>query len=127
MSNVVFVPSLCKDQVIDKDGEPEVEPAKFKGELVLKRPNFEQREEYKKHLLNLKFKEGKVQLNQDSVTDMVGLVKDSVSHYVKVDLEKIETGEKYKSFDDLSYDVACDPILYEVGIQLVTGFPMGKS
>ncbi len=47
--------------------------------------------------------------------------------YVSVDLKKIDGGIEYKSFESLTLDPDCDPILMQVASELRQGFKPSKN
>lgn len=117
MKSVKYVPSQCKGDA------PE-----FSGEVEIRLPTFDEKYEY--------FEASGVEVNEKGEMDikstmtkiklMRGIVKMSAKHYLSVSLKKNATGEEYKSFEDMSVDPDCHPIMIEVGTQLLNGFKLGN-
>lgn len=105
MSNVIFKPE-------------QVASGEFEGQIVLRKPNFDERFGYIES-----FGEGGIykqavegQEGPDPLREIKfarQLVAASEKHYEKVELKRKEDGQEFKSFDDLSCDGECDKILIE--------------
>lgn len=135
---MVVVPSLCKQRpALGKDKQPLVNPETgepvmieptFTGEIILRRPNHNERQDFV-DTLNLKInEEGDVDVSAMEPLKMVrSMVNISEKFYAKVDLTRIDDGERFESFEDLSFDAECDPILMDVATALMNGNRVSKN
>ncbi len=115
MKTIKFVPEVCKG-----------EAATFDGYIDFAALSFDQRCEYLEKVGTKVGEDGKLESVSDRIALMRSLVATSKAHYLVVDLTKKSTGEVYKSFDDMTYDPDCYPILNEVAMLLIQGLSMGN-
>jgi len=113
VANITFTPAICKD-----------EKSKFKGGVVLRLPDFDEKYRY--------LEESGFDLNDEGEIDTTGImpkmrkmVAFTKDHYTKVDISHGK--KKYKTFDDLSVDQRCHSILTEIARLFMTGFDLGEG
>lgn len=125
---IKFVPTLCTDHEVEENGQKSLVKATFMGHLVLKGNTYDERMELLESMGLTANAQGEVSGAQiPIVSQLRKLVKKSQEHYVSVDLERISDGKKFTSFEEMSTDGECDPIITEVGYALRSGFKPGKN
>jgi len=135
MKTSKFIPSVCKETV-KEDGEKL--PAKFKGCIVLKVPNYFERQKFQAILMESITADGETDVNTikedlkktgivSLMQRMEKMVRESEPFYQSVELENVETGVFHKSFEDLTYDKDAEVILQEVSNELASGFALSKN
>ena len=135
MKTVKFIPKLCTKWT---DDSGLVHEPKFKGCVTLKIPNFFERQELKNILMDAVLKDGETDIEaiksdhknvnvKELLKKMAVLVEKSVPFYQAVEIESVETGVFYKSFDDMSCDRDCEAIIQEVAQELANGFTLSKN
>lgn len=117
MRTVKYVPEACK-------GEEKV----FEGNLEIRLPTFDEKFEYLESLgMNLDDAEDLTKVSKLALLKSIrAMVRLSKPHYVAVNLKKIQSGEVYKTYDDLSTDPDAHGILTEVASKMLEGFSLGK-
>lgn len=128
MREFKFIPKECADHTVKKDGEPDsVVPKSFEGHIMLKVPTTPERYEYLENV--------GVTVNEDGqsvdVTSKIQRAKKTIEisekFYLVVQLKKLDGDIEYKSFEDLSYDPDCVPILNDVASLLMEGIRPSKN
>jgi len=117
MKTVKFVPSQCQG-----------ETPTFEGFIEMRMPTFDEKFGILEDI-ELKMTDGEVDVSnsQSNMKTLRKAVKLSQGFYKMVALKHIKTGEEYKSFDEMTCDEKCHPILIEVGMALLGGFKMGND
>lgn len=123
-----------------KDADTQIDiPPTFSGHIMLRVPNYFERQELKAMLLEAVAGNGETDIESIQslgkgkvnvlalMRRMAALVEKSAQFYTEVKLVKIETGIEYNSFEDLSYDSDAEGILKEVAQALSNGLPIGKN
>lgn len=114
MKTFKFVPSCCKG-----------DNAAYEGSIVLRLPTFEERFDYMEKCVEAEGeKKSDVSNYIKSTKLMVSLSK---SHYESVDIKHKESGEHFKSFDDLQYNPDMHAVMIEVGTMFIQGFKLGNG
>ena len=142
MKTFRFVPEATKQQFLkDKEGNmiPEdaqaeghpisyklAEPPKFSGYIDLKVPDFDQRMQLLEDIGLEINEEGEGVIPKGNKIKLTRkLVKATEPYYQAVAMEHID-GTKYATFEDLSCDNECQPILMEVCALMQRGIRPGK-
>lgn len=106
--------------------------AKFKGEIVLKLPAYEERLEMladHPELLEDSQQSGSKKKQNMSALQMktvLAMVKWSYNYYNKVDLVRLADKKKFTSLDDLRYSNDTQAIIQDVAVKLAQGFELGN-
>lgn len=116
MKEFKFTPEACKG-----------ENAVFSGDIILTAPTFDDRYDYIEKANFEMDENGQIKAGLSQMPALRKMVKFSQKHYKEVSLINNKTAETYGSFDDLTYDPACDGILIEVAMALMNGFKLGKN
>jgi hypothetical protein len=136
MKTIEFVPSVCKEREEEDEhgkpvlvkGKPVIVKPTFQGSITLKMPDFFERQEVLKEAGLSVNEKGEVSIDRSNLlSNSIKLVKMSQKFYQKVNLKKIDGGQEYKSFEDLSMDPDCDEIISEVSSMMRAGFRPGKN
>lgn len=115
MREVEYEPKACS-----KEG------SEIKGKVKIRVPNMIERYEY---IAQVGFKAngaGELEANSESLRSIAQMVKMSESHYVSVDLKKLD-GTEIKSYAAMLDDPDCDEIMIEVAGMLLNGFKPTKN
>lgn len=114
-------------------------PPTFSGHIILRVPNYFERQELKAMLLEAVTGSGETDIESiqslgkgkvnvlELMRRMSLLVQKSSDFYSEVALKNLTTGVEYASFDELSYDADAEGILKEVAQALSNGLPIGKN
>lgn len=125
MKTIEFEPSLCKESTNEAG---EILPPKFKGKIVLRRPMFDDRSKFAEEIdFEALSPESGPADKKKSISMMRKLVKMSEEFYQSVDLERLNDGQKFASFEDLSVEVDCTELLMEAATFLVSGQNVSKN
>lgn len=105
--------------------------AKFKGEVVLKIPSYEDRLEMIAENPEILEAAGQDQENKSGISTknlkiMLAMIKWSYKFYEKVDITRSKDGKRFDSLDCLRYDKECQDIIQDVATQLSQGFELGE-
>ena len=123
MKEFKIVPKVCLDR--EEDGEKI--PATFKGHVVVKVPKFSERQEFRSIAIGLALETDQKIQSIDSLPTLTKLVEKSKEFYVSVEMECLEDGTKFSSYEDLEYDPRCEKIMQEVAMNLSRGIVPGKN
>jgi len=119
MKSFEFVPTACRDTEATENSP--ARSAEFRGSVTLKRPTFDDRFAFAEEAGIEIDKKGEVSEHKSPIPMIRKMVRFSKPFYEKVELEKIATGEKYTSVDELDVDPDCTNILIEVAGILFQG------
>lgn len=139
MKTIKFTPKAVSGFTAEVDGKEEQVMPTFSGHIMLRVPDYFERQELKGLMISLVSKDGetdmetlkgvsKSKMNVGAVmSGMAKLVKASVPFYEGVELVKLSTGEALKSFEDLSMEKEAEGILQEVAQELASGLSLSKN
>ena len=119
--HITYTPAPCK-----------VEDSKFKGEVVLKVPAYEERlEMLADHPEILESAEESSSKKNKKVSGkdlkvMLAMIKWSYKFYHKVDITRKRDGARIESLDGLRYDKDCQDIIQDIATRLSQGFDLGE-
>jgi hypothetical protein len=121
VTTIQFVPEVCKSEG-DK-------AASFEGHVVIQCPDFDQRYGLIEKAgfemdADGKMLSGAKQL--PAIRKAVKIVKE-MDLIKEVALKKLADASEFKSFEDLTFDPDCDPILIELAMQVMNGFRPSKK
>jgi hypothetical protein len=111
MKTYKFVPDCCQG-----------DDASFEGHVIIKKPNYDERCEMWEQVGDLTHENNIEQMKKMRVA--VGLSK---AFYVEVDLKHKETGEEFKSFDDMHAESELHEVLTDVALKLLHRFKLGNG
>jgi hypothetical protein len=104
----------------------------FEGTITIRRPGFDERFEILEGGASIAEaaaagKEGSMPgiAMLQHIPALRRLVRESERYYERVALRRLSDGAEFKSFEDLSVEPECGPILIEVAIGLAHGFSSG--
>lgn len=139
MKTIQFTPKAVTGFTVEHEGAEVKVPPTFSGHIVLKLPDYFERQELKSLMVSLIAKDGeadietlkgasKLKMNVASVVaGFAKLVRASVPFYQEVALKNLATGAEHKCFEDLSMDPAAEGILQEVAQELASGLSLSKN
>lgn len=100
---------------------------KFKGHVMVKVPTTKERLENMEQV-GIKYNaQGEILGELDMISTGGKLVDIASKMVILVDLELIEDGTKYSSFEDLTYDNKCDSVIMDLGKIGLRGVRPGKN
>lgn len=111
MKTYKFIPKACDDVL-------------FSGHILMRKPRFNEKYDLIESL-NLN------QSDQDNINSGIRKLRELIDickqYVISVDIKNLETGEEFKSFDDLFDDIDCEDILIELGTKFLGGFRTKNS
>lgn len=117
MKTFEFTPTACRDSA---EGEG-ASASPFKGTITLRRPTFDERFAIAEEV-GLEYDEnGSVKNTSNQLAILRKMVRFSEKFYEKVSIERRDGSEKFASFEDLSIEPDCGPILIEAAGALFNG------
>jgi hypothetical protein len=99
----------------------------FSGSILLKAPTFDQRFEYLEISGFQPEMDGTVESRMSQLKAIRKSVQLSKPHYISVNIKHLETGDEFKSFEEMTMNPVCDTILMEIGALMVGGIRPGKN
>lgn len=139
MKTIKFTPKAVSGFTAEVEGKEEKVAPTFSGHIMLRVPDYFERQELKALMISLVSKDGETdmetlkgasrsKMNVGAVmSGMAKLVRASVPFYEAVELRSLSTGEELKSFEDLSIDREAEGILQEVAQELASGLSLSKN
>jgi hypothetical protein len=117
VETVKYVPELCKG-----------ESAMFAGYVELKLPTFDEKYAFLESSgLDLDDAGALVMPNViGKIKLMRTLVKQSEKSYSAVSLKNLKSGKEFSTYEQMTIDPDCHPILIDVATQLINGLRLGN-
>ena len=111
-----YTPELCRG----KDSE-------YKGDVTYRLPKYTER---KKLLVKYGISAnavGGVEFKNGAVEALIAMVEGAKEFVEKVDIERKSDKAKFKTYEDLEYDPACEPLLEDIARLLIGGSSLEKK
>jgi hypothetical protein len=119
MTQVVYVPSQCKDS---KDDAGNLVPASFSGQVLVRPPTFGERCDYLEGVTLIEGPEAIVNIRRAKYS-----VACAEKHVESVSLKRLSDGKEYSSFESLSIDGSCVVVLSDIARALMDGSFLGNG